>query len=170
MKNKQISLVVALAEDGTIGHDNQLLWHLPNDLKYFKALTTDHPIIMGRKTFVSIGRALANRQNIVLTQDKSLTLPGCWMAHSVEEALAIADLDQANEIMVVGGAEIYRLFLPHVTRLYITFVHANIVGEAKLTLDFSQWSEIHRERHASDAKHAYDYSFVIFEGAALTSI
>ena len=154
----KISLVVAVSENNQIGENNQLLWHLPNDLKHFKALTTGKPIIMGRKTYASIGRALPNRQNIVLTTQQDLTLPGCDVVHSVEQALQTA---KGDEVMIIGGGEIYRLFFPFVTTMHITYVHTHIHGSVSFVeFDPRNWQEVSRERFSRDDKHAYDYSFV----------
>ncbi|MBS0290431.1 MAG: type 3 dihydrofolate reductase [Proteobacteria bacterium] len=157
-----ISLVVAMTENGVIGHDNRLLWHLPNDLKHFKALTLNKPIIMGRRTYESIGKPLPGRQNIILTHARYLQIPQCDIVHSVNEALDITA--DAAEMMVIGGGEIYRLFLPLATYLYITYVHANIEGDTSFPLfDPSQWQEVSRQKYHKDEKHLYDYSFVAFK-------
>ncbi|MCS5712549.1 dihydrofolate reductase [Candidatus Berkiella aquae] len=158
---KKISFVVAMAENKVIGHNNQLLWHLPNDLKHFKELTIGKPIIMGRKTYESIGKPLPERQNIILTQ-QALTLPGCDVVHSVEEALAKAGT--AEEVMVIGGGEIYRLFFPQAHTLYITLVHTTLNGETTFVeFDQDAWEETAHEEYFQDAKHAYDYSFITME-------
>lgn len=150
-----------MAENNVIGHNNQLLWHLPNDLKHFKELTMDKPIIMGRKTYESIGRPLPGRQNIILTQ-QALNLPGCDVVHSMEEALTKAGT--AEEVMVIGGGEIYRLFFPRAHTLYITLVHATLSGETTfMEIDQDVWEETAHEEYFQDAKHAYDYSFITME-------
>jgi dihydrofolate reductase len=156
---KKISLVVAMSDNGIIGQDNKLLWHLPNDLKHFKALTLGKPIIMGRKTYESIGKPLPGRQNIILTNARYLRIPECSVVHSVNEALDVSE--NAPEVMVIGGGEIYRLFFPLVTCMHITYVHAQFQGEVSfLSFDDKEWEEVSRENFKQDEKHAYDYSFV----------
>lgn len=156
---QKISLVVAMTENKVIGDQNQLLWHLPNDLKHFKALTMGKPIIMGRKTYDSIGKPLPGRQNIILTQDPNLMIPSCDVVHSVEEAFALTQT--ASEVMIIGGGEIYRLFFPWVNCLYITYVHTQLEGKATfLDFDLHDWQEMSREDFSQDEKHAYPYSFV----------
>jgi len=154
-----ISLIVAMTPEGIIGNNNQLLWHLPNDLRHFKALTLEKPVIMGRKTYASIGKPLPQRKNIIVTQQKDLVIPGCVCAHSVSQALALAE--DAPEIMVIGGGEIYTLFAPLAARLYITYVKATLAGDTQfILLDNHVWRETAREDFLADEKHAYDYSFV----------
>lgn len=158
---KQITLIVAISENGMIGQNNQLLWHLPNDLKHFKALTINKPVIMGRKTYESIGKALPNRQNIILTKSRYLQVPDCTVVHSVNEALDVTE--DAPEVMVIGGGEIYRLFMPLVTTMHITYVHTHINGDVSFPdFDKSQWQEVSREVFHKDEKHLFDYSFVTF--------
>lgn len=155
----QISLVVAVSDNGMIGQNNQLLWHLSNDLKRFKAITLGKPIIMGRKTYQSIGRPLPGRKNIIVTHQKDLTIAGCEIAQTVEQALALAG--DVPEIMVIGGGEIYQLFLPRAQIIHMTQVHTQIAGDTQfVTLDPNAWEEVFREEHAKDPQHEYDYSFV----------
>lgn len=156
---KKISLIVAMSENGMIGQNNQLLWHLPNDLKHFKALTLGKPIIMGRKTFASIGKVLPGRQNIILTHDLDFHVEGATIVHSPAQALAITQ--EAPEVMIVGGGEIYRLFFPLANCLYITYVHTTLQGEVSFVeFETKDWQEIARVDCHQDAQHAYDYSFV----------
>src|SRR5438128_323388 len=123
----RISFIVAMAENRTIGKDNQLPWHLPDDLQHFKALTLGKPILMGRKTHVSIGRPLPNRTNIILTRDNTFTAKGCLIAHNMDEAFDFAS--GCEEIFVVGGAEIYALLLPKTTRIYLTHDETALAGD-----------------------------------------
>lgn len=123
---QKISAIVAVSENGVIGQDNHLIWHLPNDLKHFKAITLDKPIVMGRKTYESIGRPLPQRRNIILSLNRDLMLSGCEVMHSVEEILAATQNEP--ELMITGGGEIYRLFMSYVTYLYITYVHVEVPG------------------------------------------
>ncbi len=157
---KKICLVVAMSENGVIGHDNKLLWHLPNDLKHFKYVTQGKPIVMGRKTHESIGRALPNRQNIILTHQKDYKAEGCEVVHSVEEALNVA---KGLNVMVIGGGEIYRLFYPQAHCIYQTIVHTTLQGETTFAFDVKAWEEVAHEEYFQDEKHAYDYSFITLE-------
>jgi len=159
---KKISLVVAMSENGVIGHDNKLLWHLPNDLKHFKSLTLGKPIIMGRKTYESIGRPLPDRQNIIITHQNDFSAPGCEVVHSVEDALKLTH--DLPESMVIGGGEIYRLFLSSANRIYQTIVHTQMQGETTFAaIDKKTWEETAHEEYFQDERHAYDYSFVTLE-------
>ncbi|MFW5699283.1 MAG: dihydrofolate reductase [Bacteroidota bacterium] len=156
-----ISIVVALAENNAIGKDNDLLWHLPNDLKRFKSITSGHPVVMGRKTYLSLpGGPLKNRENIILTTNKTLNYEGCTMANTVEQVL---DITKGHaEVFILGGAKVYKEFLPHTDKLYLTRVHA-IFEEADTffpEFDDSAFKEIENIRYPSDEKHAYPYSFI----------
>ncbi|GAA3925480.1 dihydrofolate reductase [Hymenobacter algoricola] len=155
-----IAIVVATAQNGVIGRDNQLIWHLPADLKHFKQLTTGHPIVMGRRTFDAIGRPLPNRINIVVTRQADWAAPGCEVAYSVPVALELA-ATFGEDIFVIGGGEIYRQALPAADVVYLTEVHHDFEGDATFPeLSPLEWREENRERHEPDAQHAYAFSFV----------
>jgi dihydrofolate reductase len=157
----RISLIVAMAQNGVIGRDNQLIWHLPNDLKQFKRLTTGHPIIMGRKTFESIGKPLPNRTSIVVTRSKNWTFEGVVVVNSVEEALVVARQTGTDEVFVIGGAEIYRLTLPIANKIYLTEVKADFEGDAHFVIpNIEDWEEISRIAHSTDEKHIIAFDFV----------
>ncbi len=157
-----ISIIAALAENRVIGVNNTLPWRLPNDLKHFRRLTTGHAIIMGRKNYESIGRPLPERTNIVVTRNRDYRASGCLVAHSLDEALALAQNDP--EIFIIGGAEIYREALARADRLYLTQVHAAVDGDTFFPeTNRNDWEETTRERHGADDKHAYAYSFVVLE-------
>ena len=157
-----ISIIAALAENRVIGVNNTLPWRLPNDLKHFRRLTTGHAIILGRKNYESIGKPLPERTNIIITRNRDFRADGCLIAHSLDEALALAKNDR--EIFVIGGAEIYRVALARAERLYLTRVHAAIAGDTHFPeFDETEWREISRERHERDDRHAYAYSFVVLE-------
>jgi dihydrofolate reductase len=156
------AIVVALAENNVIGDNNQLIWHLPADLQFFKKITMGKPIVMGRKTFFSIGKPLPGRRNIVITRDKNFSISGLEIFHSVEEVLTSFDAQQ--EVMIIGGAEIYRQFLPFVSRLYITRVHEKFSGDTFFPqFDYSEWKLISSEFHAKDQKNIYDFTFEFYE-------
>ncbi|MBF9237766.1 dihydrofolate reductase [Hymenobacter sp. BT683] len=156
-----VSFVVAVAENGVIGSNGALPWgRLPADLQHFKRLTLGHPVIMGRRTYDSLGRALPKRTNIVVTRQADWAAPGCETAASVPAALARArELDE--EVCVIGGGEIYRQALPAADVIYLTEVHHNFEGDAGFPpLPSSDWREETRERHEADEQHAYAFSFV----------
>jgi len=156
----EISLLVASAENGVIGRGNALPWHLPEDLKRFKALTMGKPVLMGRKTFESIGKALPGRTSLVLTRSTNWTRPGAVVVHSLPEALARAA--GAAELMVIGGADIFRLALPLAERIYLTRVHAAPEGDVLFPpLQDSEWREIERHTYPADARHAHAMSFIV---------
>ncbi|MEM8561103.1 MAG: dihydrofolate reductase [Pseudomonadota bacterium] len=164
----RIAMMVAAAENGVIGSGNDLPWHLPEDLRHFKRVTMGKPILMGRKTFQSIGRPLPGRTNIVISRDSMLKVEGVTVAasldHAIDEATRVIDRDSADEMVVIGGAEIYRAALPQVARLYMTEVHAMVEGDVMLPLiTWSQWRETQRERHSASAGNPFDYSFVVYE-------
>lgn len=158
-----IHLVVAKSDNNVIGQDNQLIWHLPNDWKHFKEITTGHPIIMGRKTFESIGRALPNRTNIIITRNKNYSIENTKVAHSLNEAIEIAKkIDE--DIFIIGGGKIYEQALDLVDILEVTEVHENFEGDTYFPeIDLNVWKEISRIKHHKDEKNKFDYSFVRYE-------
>lgn len=167
----RLAVIVAAAENGVIGRNNGLPWHLPQDLRYFKRVTMGKPIVMGRKTFESIGRPLPGRANIVITRNPDFTAEGVRVVASLDEALRLAGdialIDGAQELVVIGGAEIYKASIPRADRLYITEVHATVQGDAFLPeIDWVHWCEVGREHHAASDANPYDYSFVVYERAA----
>lgn len=159
-----LSAIAAMAENRVIGQDNQLPWRLPADLAHFKTLTTGHPVLMGRKTYKSIGRPLPNRTNIILTRDPDFSAPDCIVVTSAETAVTMAiEIDQ-EEVFIIGGAEIYQQLLPKIQKLYLTLVHHPFKGDAYFPeLPASEWQEISREKHSKDDKNEYDYSFVVMK-------
>lgn len=161
-----LALVVAAADNDVIGVHNTLPWRLPEDLKRFKALTMGKPIIMGRKTFDSIGKPLPGRTNIVVTRQPQLQLEGCVVVASVADALRRAAELHADEALIIGGAQIYREVLPQAHRIYLTRVHAHVDGDAHLpALNPREWRETAREDYSADERHAYAYSFIVLERA-----
>ena len=147
-----------MADNGVIGRDNALPWHLSDDLKRFKALTVGHAVLMGRRTFESLARPLPDRLNLVLTRDPAWRAAGCTAVHSPEEAFAVGGLRQ---MFVIGGAQVFLACWQFVNRLELTEVHAAVEGDTYLEgFDRSAWVEIFREAHAADAKHAHAFSFV----------
>jgi len=157
-----ITLIVAVADSGVIGRDNTLPWHLPEDLKRFKRLTMGKPIVMGRRTFESIGKPLPGRENIVVTRDTNYRREGVTVVHDVDGALRAAG--DAAEIMVIGGAELFRALLPRARRIQLTRVHGNIEGDVVLpALDERDWQVVEREARSADERHAYDMTFEVWE-------
>jgi len=156
-----ITLIVAVADSGVIGRDNTLPWHLPEDLKRFKRLTMGKPIVMGRKTFESIGKPLPGRQNIVLTRDANYRRDGITVVHEVDAVLGAAGA--AAEVMIIGGSDLFRLFLPRASRIHLTRVHADIEGDVMWPALDDTWSVIERETHAADERHAYAMTFEVWE-------
>jgi len=158
-----VSLIVAMAQNGVIGRANALPWQrLPEDLKRFRAFTLGKAVLMGRKTFESIGRPLPGRANLVLTRDRAWSAPGVAVVHSVEEALSQAA--GSIELVVIGGAEIYRLVLPFARRMYLTHVHADVPGDTFFPdFDATQWDDVECRMHPADDEHAYPVTFVTLE-------
>jgi len=158
----QISIIVAIDENKAIGKDNQLLWHLPNDLKFFKKTTSGHPIIMGRKTFDSIGKPLPNRRNIVITRNRDLKIEGAEVYTSLSEALR--NFPEEDEVFIIGGAEIYMQALPISDKIYLTQVHHQFEADTYLDgFNIRDWKILSKENHFKDEKHLYNYSFLVLQ-------
>ncbi|RYZ95339.1 MAG: dihydrofolate reductase [Sphingobacteriaceae bacterium] len=156
-----INMIAAMARNNAIGLNNQLLWHLPNDLKHFKEITTGHTVVMGRKTYDSVGKPLPNRRNIVITRQK-IQIAGCEVANSLEDALDLF-IDE-DEVFIVGGAEIYRQAMDLSDRIYLTLVHKDIIGDTYFPdIETTEWEEIEREDHPADEKNPLPYSFITFK-------
>ncbi len=162
-----VVLIAALDVNRAIGRDNALPWHLPDDLKRFKALTLGKPVLMGRKTAESLGRALPKRRNLVLTRSGQVPFDGMQAVATLEEACAVADADGASELCVIGGAELYALTLPIATRLYLTHVDTEVDDADTFfpAFDHAQWRTIAREAHAADDRHAFAFECVDYERA-----
>jgi len=151
-----------MAENRVIGRGAALPWHLPEDMRHFKRLTTGHTIIMGRRTYDSVGKPLPNRRTVVLTRDRTFAPDRAVVAPDLASALASARGE--DEVFVVGGAEIYELALPLAQRIYLTVVHAEVDGDIYFPdFDIAEWTLVSDERHAADQKHAYPFSFRVYE-------
>lgn len=164
----RLAVIVAVAENGVIGNNNALPWHLPADLQYFKRVTLGKPIVMGRNTFESIGRPLPGRSNIVVSRRQNYKPEGVQVVASLEQALELAaDIAKSgdqDELMVIGGAAIYASAIPLADRLYITEVHATVEGDVHLpTVEWSQWHEVSREQHRAAEPDNVDFSFVVYQ-------
>ena len=163
-------MIVAQAQNRVIGRQNKLPWYLPGDLKYFKQVTMGKPVIMGRKTYESIGKPLPGRLNIVITRDVAYQLDSAKVVNSLADAIELADsqayIDGAEEAMVIGGEQIYAQALPLIERLYVTQVHAEVEGDAFFPeLVLSEWAELGREDFKAEGPNPYDYSFVVYQRA-----
>jgi dihydrofolate reductase len=164
----KVSLIVAAAENGVIGKDNDLIWHLPNDMKFFKETTLEHHVIMGRKNFESIPhkyRPLPNRTNIVITRQSGYKAEGCIVVNSVEAALEIAKENEDKEPFIIGGGQIYKLALEAnlIDKIYLTKINHTFDGDTFFPELENEWKEVERIDCKADEKHAYGYSFLTFE-------
>ena len=156
-----VSIIAAMDRNRLIGRENQLPWHLPADLAHFKQVTMGKPIIMGRKTYESIGRALPGRTNIVLTRSPDFNADGVLTANTLQQALDYVSAE--DEVMIIGGSAIYELTLPRADRLYLTYVENSFEGDAWFPdFDLQQWRIIASEEHSADEKNPSDYRFVTY--------
>lgn len=154
-------MIAALDRNRGIGHGNQLPWHLPDDLKHFKALTLGKPVLMGRKTAQSLGRALPGRTNLVLTRSGEVPFDGMRAVASREQALAICHAEAADELCVIGGGEIYRLMMAHASDLYLTWVDTEVPADTHFpAVDEALWQQADSQPHAADARHPFAFRFV----------
>ena len=164
----KVALIVAFADQNVIGGDNKLLWHLPADLQYFKNTTMGKPIVMGRKTYDSIGRPLPGRPNVVISRNQQWQAENVTVVNNVASAIdaakELALLGDVEEVMVIGGAQIYKETLPIAQRIYLTRVHAQFEGDAVFP-DFNkdEWNEVKRTDHQADSVNPYDFSFITLE-------
>lgn len=157
----KVSVIVAVAENGVIGDKNTLLWHISEDLRNFKRVTSGHPVIMGRKTFDSLGRPLPNRTNVVITR-QDITIDGCEVVHSLDEALALFPAE--DEVFVIGGAQIYAEALPRADRFYLTRVHRAYEGDTSFPeWDQNEWQTIESEHFERGEKYEYPFTIEIYE-------
>lgn len=159
---KTISIIVAVASNHAIGKDNQLLWHIPDDLKRFKALTTGHTIVMGKRTFESLPiRPLPNRRSIVITDIPGETIHGCEMAYSIDEAISL--MEDGAENFIIGGGMVYRQFMPLAHRLYLTIVHKDFEADTFYPeIDYSEWTEASKETIDATGRLGFSYSYIIY--------
>lgn len=158
----KISLIVAMDSNRVIGKANDIPWRIPKDWEFVKKTTMGHSIVLGRKNLESIGRALPNRRNIILTRDKSFTFDGCEMAYSIEEVFELCEDDE--ELFIFGGEQIYTIFLPYVETMYMTKIHHEFEGDTFFPeVQFDEWNEIAMEKGVRDEENPYDYDFCIFE-------
>jgi len=160
----KISCIVATAKNNVIGKDNEIPWHLPADLKYFKKITTGHHIIMGRNCFESIGRALPKRTNVIITRDMFYTVSNCLIAHSIGEALSIAEANGEEEAFIIGGGQIYEQTIDIWDKLYLTEVDLDVEGDVFFPqIDMSEWKLSKKQDCTKDEKNLHNYSFRQYE-------
>ena len=158
-----LSLIAAIGKNNELGKGNELLWKMPADLKHFREITSEHPVIMGRKTFESIGRLLPNRQNIIITRDENYNVEGALIAHSLEKAISLVG-PYSDEAFIIGGAEIYKQSIMLANKLYITKIDAeNKDADAFFPEINSGWQEKSREEHPADENNPFSYTFLIYE-------
>lgn len=158
----RLSIIVAMGKNRVIGANGAIPWRLPNELQLFKRITMGHHIIMGRKTWESIGRLLPGRTTVIITRQKQYAVPGAIVVNSLQDAIATAAQDE--EIFVVGGGELYREALPKADRLYLTVVDAMPAGDTQMPeINFAEWRETSSESHSTDEKHAHSYRFSIYD-------
>lgn len=158
-----ISIVVAVAENGVIGKDNQLLWKLSSDLKRFKAITSNHYILLGRKTFESIGKPLPNRTSLIISRNFVCNYENCFVFKNINEAIVFAAQQNQEEIFVIGGGEIYKQTLPLANKIYLTLVHTEIDGDTYFDYDESNWKVKHKQIILKDEKNEFDSTYLILE-------
>ncbi|HLS94959.1 dihydrofolate reductase [Sphingobacterium allocomposti] len=165
MSTLKITIIVAASENNAIGKNNQMLWHLPDDFKYFKQQTIGHSVIMGRKTYESIGKPLPERRNIVVTRDQEWTAGDVDVANSISEILTYCR--DEREIFIIGGADIYKQTLPLAQKVLLTRVHTQIDGDAYFPeLAADTWKLVDKKEHPKDERHAYDFTFEVWERTA----
>ena len=160
----EIVFIVAVADNGVIGRDNAMPWHLRSDLQRFKQLTLNKPVIMGRKTFQGLGKALPGRKNIMITRQVGWNAEGIAVVNNIDDALKLAGETDAKEVFVIGGGEIYKMFFERAQRIYLTRIHAEPEGDTFFpALDSKEWKLIRTDTHEADEKNHFAYSFEVWE-------
>lgn len=157
-----VTIVVAIGENNAIGKNNELLWYLPKDLRHFKTITSGHTVIMGRKTFESVGKPLPKRRNIIITRNTELAIEGAEVVHTIEAALELCKTDE--EVFIIGGAEIYKMAMKHTDKIFLTVVHENFEADAFFPeIDKNLWEETAAEKHLPDDKNNLSFTFSTLE-------
>ena len=154
-----IKIIVAISKNRVIGCGNKLIWNLPNDIKRFKSLTLNNPVVMGRKTYESIGKPLINRRNIIITRNNTYEMPGCEVVNSLESALELTN----NDCFIIGGGEIYDQSLKYADKIYLTLIDENFLGDTFFPEIDDSWIEIEREEYLPDEINQYKYSFITYK-------
>lgn len=164
----KISLIAAMDGNGVIGKDNDLPWRLPKELEYVKQTTMGRPIIVGRKNFESIGRALPGRRNIILTRNQNFVFAGCEVAHSIQDVFKLCEKE--NEVFIFGGEQVYRMFLPYVEKMYLTKIHHSFDGDTFFPeINEGEWKEVSVTKGITDEKNPYTYYFHVYERITTTA-
>ncbi|MBA9086613.1 dihydrofolate reductase (trimethoprim resistance protein) [Fontibacillus solani] len=164
----QISLIAAMDRNRVIGKENDIPWRIPNDWQYVKKTTEGHPIILGRKNFDSIGKALPGRRNIILSRDIKLTIEGCEIAHSIKDVFDLCKNE--DEIFIFGGEQIYKMFMPYVEKMYITKIHHEFEGDTFFPeIDVDEWKEVSVEKGIQNDRNPYIYYFHVYERIVKTN-
>lgn len=159
---KRLSLIVAMAKNRVIGANNSIPWHLPAELNLFKSITMGHHIIMGRRTYESINRLLPGRSTIIVTRNINYSVPGALVVHSLDEALSAAATD--SEVLVIGGAELFRIALPIANRIYLTIIQTEVLGDTYMPeFEIKKWQLVEKKEFKADANNAYDFIFSIYD-------
>jgi dihydrofolate reductase len=157
-----VTMVVAIGENNAIGKNNELLWYLPKDLRHFKTITSGHTVIMGRKTYESVGKPLPKRRNIIITRNREFAVEGAEVVHTIEDALKLCKADE--EVFIIGGAEIYKMAMQHTDKIYLTVVHENFEADAFFPeIDKNLWVETASETHSPDDKNNLSFTFSTLE-------
>jgi dihydrofolate reductase len=160
----RISAIAAMSSNRVIGKDNQIPWYLPADLKFFKRTTTGHHVIMGRKNYMSIGKPLPGRVNVVITRNPFFISSGCVVVHSIEEAFAVAHAQGEGEVFVIGGGEIYRLAMPFLDRIYLTTIDLHVTGDVYFPqVNPEHWAVTSEERFGPDPKNTYSFMIQVLD-------
>lgn len=158
------SIMVARSDNGVIGKDNDLVWHMPADLKYFKETTTGHYVLMGRRTYESVNKPLPGRLNIIVTRQPDYYREGCIVVHDVEEAFALGEQHGQQELFILGGSQIYDITMDRADRIYLTEIKATFEGDSYFPeIDYDQWREVKREEHEPNEQNPHPYAFVVLE-------
>ena len=158
-----ISAIYGVSDNGVIGKGNVIPWHLSADLKYFKKITMGHPVIMGRKSYLSIGKPLPGRTNIILTRNENFKADGCIVVHTIESALDFAQKNKAQEVFIIGGGEIYRQSMPYWDKIYITEIEVEVEGDVFAPkVDWKKWQLVSAEYHTMDKKNPMNYTFKVY--------
>jgi dihydrofolate reductase len=159
-RHLKVSIIAAIAKNNVIGCKGKLPWDMPADLAHFKELTLDKTVIMGRQTYESIGKPLPQRKNIIVTRNLNFKVAGCQIVCSLEEAIA---KNQNDELMIIGGADLYQQALPLANNLYLTFIDAEVNGDTFFPqIDWKKWQEVAKEKHLADTNNPYNYCFIKF--------
>lgn len=164
-----LSIIVAASDNDVIGRQGSLPWHLPAEMAYFRKVTLGHPVIMGRKTYESIGKPLADRLNVIITSDKNYKAEGCIVVNSFEETLTLGQVRKTNEVFVIGGQSVNDQALPLANKLYLTRIHTHVEGDKFFHFNPADWQLIWSEKHAADKDNKYPFEFQVYRRKSKTA-